>query len=489
MAENEKCFCHFNGYQVKDATARKKLEECAVLKKGSGVDSVAQVITTESGEPSRDNKPVASGQSSVALGRFTAASGNCAMAVNYDTDATGDHSFAANVNTEAVGEASFSANKDNHAMGDASFAIGRSSYAGGENSISTGLITSAKGKNSATFGEGTRTGEDAETDPDSGINAVAMGKNTRANGKNAVAIGYLNYANGVNSFAGGSGSSATGQSDFAFGFENKASGGGSVAFGKGTSAKASYSFAGGDTTEVNERAYYSIAYGKGLKSTGEAQAIFGKFNMPMQNVVFAVGNGTSDEDRKNVFYITSDGRMYLGAQNLSTERISEIMLHLENKNNPHKITPEQIGAATTAQMQDAYDLAQDAYDLAGEAKQIATNATQNLEANYYNKNQVDEKRGLVRYHDSGKVNKTTFTTVLGDVKLLTVTVGKGSTAYTATIECASIGNELDSEGNPYTDTFWLPFEDSVLSVKKDIDSSLTISVSGGAAIWNWCAYK
>lgn len=296
-----------------------------VLKKGEGVDSIVQVVTWEGGteEEPLDNKPKATGYNSMALGPYCEAQADFAVALNYNNKATGENSFAANTGSEAKGTNSFAANRDNHANGDASFAIGRSDYADGENSLAAGLQTMAKGKNSATFGEGTRTGESITTDPESGLNAMAMGKMTHANGRNALATGYNTRASGMNSFAGGSGSSATGQADFAVGFDTVASGGGSAAFGKGTRAKASYSLAGGDNSEVGSGAYYSIVHGKELRATAEAQAVFGKYNNPVTGALFMIGNGSADGGRQNAFVVKKDS-IVVGSTELTEDEITQL---------------------------------------------------------------------------------------------------------------------------------------------------------------------
>lgn len=156
----------------------------------------------------------------------------------------------------------------------------------------------AKATRSAAFNLGKTEGEG----PNSGYN-FAVNSST-ASGIYAFAANN-STASGAKSFAIGNGI-ANGEFSFASGVSTGASGKATYTFGNScyTHGGSENSISGGYITHVYSK--NSIAYGKGLISEGDNQAIFGKFNKNDSNNIFEIGVGVSnsDTDRKNAFEVT-----------------------------------------------------------------------------------------------------------------------------------------------------------------------------------------
>lgn len=54
----------------------------------------------------------------------------------------------------------------------------------------------------------------------------------------------------------------------------------------------------------------SLSQGKGTIARGEAQAVFGKYNVPDRESLIIAGNGTADDDRSNAFKVDKGGNGY-----------------------------------------------------------------------------------------------------------------------------------------------------------------------------------
>ena len=66
----------------------------------------------------------------------------------------------------------------------------------------------------------------------------------------------------------------------------------------------------------------SLSQVKGTIARGEAQAVFGKYNVPDRESLIIAGNGTADDDRSNAFKVDKGGNGYFSGD-LSVEgRIS-----------------------------------------------------------------------------------------------------------------------------------------------------------------------
>ena len=62
----------------------------------------------------------------------------------------------------------------------------------------------------------------------------------------------------------------------------------------------------------------SFAYGSGLKLPNPNSAAFGKYNEEQEDVVFAIGGGTGEASRKDLFQIKADGSAQLNGKSIVT---------------------------------------------------------------------------------------------------------------------------------------------------------------------------
>lgn len=246
-----------------------------------------------------------------AEGWATKARGVAAHAEGYDNYAATDYSHAEGQKTVASG-------LRGHAEG-------MHTSASGENSHAEGYFTSANGKNSHAEGQSILVpgGDDISIALQAnGEAAHAEGCATKAYGKYSHAEGMYAYASGTCSHAEGVQTNANGTYSHAEGSNSKATGYASHAEGNYSIAKGSYSHAEGNNTEAigdsshaggyksSASAPYSFCHGRELRTVGiEPQAAFGCFNETNSSMLFSIGNGSSDTDRKNAFSINKSGTM------------------------------------------------------------------------------------------------------------------------------------------------------------------------------------
>lgn len=232
-----------------------------------------------------------------AEGWATKARGVAAHAEGYDNYAATDYSHAEGQKTVASG-------LRGHAEG-------MHTSANGENSHAEGYFTSANGKNSHAEGQSILVpgGDDISIALQAnGEAAHAEGCATKAYGTCSHAEGVQTNANGTYSHAEGSNSKATGYASHAEGNYSIAKGSYSHAEGNNTEAIGDSSHAGGYKSSAS--APYSFCHGRELRTVGiEPQAAFGCFNETNSSMLFSIGNGSSDTDRKNAFSINKSGTM------------------------------------------------------------------------------------------------------------------------------------------------------------------------------------
>ena len=322
--------------------------------KAGGIGALAAGYATE-----------AHGKYSTAFGNTTKA-GYAATALGRDTNANGRMSLAIGDATTALGQCSVAGGYNSTASNDGALAIGHTSTANGYYGTSRGLETKANGEYSTALGVRTEAGD----------RAVATGTDTKALGKESTAKGNLSKASGAQSFASGYDANAESALAFAHGDKVKALGTVSIALGAKTTAKGNFALAApyssnlaSDVTDLNlskeellnawrnspaynrfnlakgnfslalgrdcaalgdgsvalgyenvVKEWGSVAAGHNLISTGATQTVVGKFNNPDASHVFQVGGGTSDTNRKNVFWVKADGTTSLD------EKIADITI-------------------------------------------------------------------------------------------------------------------------------------------------------------------
>ena len=111
------------------------------------------------------------------------------------------------------------------------------------------------------------------------------------------ASGDYSHAEGMNAQAGGAASHAEGLNTITSGDYSHAEGNFCIAIGN-------CSHAGGKDSGTSYEA--SFVHGTGVKDSGPNSVAFGKYNKNTQGILFAIGDGSSGDDRKNAFEVKSD---------------------------------------------------------------------------------------------------------------------------------------------------------------------------------------
>lgn len=78
---------------------------------------------------------------------------------------------------------------------------------------------------------------------------------------------------------------------------------------------------------------YSFAHGKGVQAGTEAGVVFGKFNVPRSNALFAIGNGSSYTSQHDAFYVDVDGNVYIAGDIINGQmtQLTNKITQLENR--------------------------------------------------------------------------------------------------------------------------------------------------------------
>lgn len=273
------------------------------------------------------NGTYAQAESSHAEGQGTRATGNAkyAHAEGWATRVDGVAAHAEGYDNHAATDYSHAEGQKTVAFGLRGHAEGMHTSASGENSHAEGYFTSANGKNSHAEGQSILVpgGDDISIALQAnGEAAHAEGCATKAYGKYSHAEGMYAYASGICSHAEGIQTNANGTYSHAEGSGTKTAGYASHAEGQGSIAKGNYSHAEGSNTEAigagshaggyksNASAPYSFCHGTELRTVGILpQAAFGRFNETNSSMLFSIGNGSSDTNRKNAFSINDFGTM------------------------------------------------------------------------------------------------------------------------------------------------------------------------------------
>ena len=135
----------------------------------------------------------------------------------------------------------------------------------------------------------------------------AQGKRAFAEGTNTVAIGKYSHAEGDNSVTLGNDSHAEGYGTVTYGNASHAEGSGSIAEGMASHAGGSVTLAKGDAsfahgTGTQAIGTHSAAFGNNTKTSRDNSFVIGTYNKD-SNAVFAIGNGSADTFRQNIFEV------------------------------------------------------------------------------------------------------------------------------------------------------------------------------------------
>lgn len=348
----EKCFCHFNGYQVKDATARKDIEtlkeednsikesfetfkeEDNSYKEAHALEEVGKK-TEDGGEIFGDyENNSAIGKGSSASGIKTKA-GNKAFKIlaiskkeeahTYDITLRGDVSSGAE--PYVIGDiVQITANVNFNNC----FKISNISITDG-NSVVTVERVDMRSVQAMSLGyEHPSNAENwlyvagkdnGEISPWLAV-ATATGEEVVASGNGAFGSGYDNVISGDFGFSSGR-ANLTGYAGFTSGAQNEA---GDYAFASGNGNKATGidSFASGVNTQATKygsraggsgtvaRNEFATAEGLGTRTYRQAQFVCGQYNKARKNTLFEVGNGASETEFSNAFEVYEDGSIGAG---------------------------------------------------------------------------------------------------------------------------------------------------------------------------------
>lgn len=318
----------------------------------SGVNSIALVSGTASGDSSVAVKGTASGSNAIAL--TGTASGN--NSISLDGTASGVNSVsiqgtAKSTDSVAIGQGAIAETGQGamglikgHATGQQSLATNASS-ASGTNSVAMNLSSAsntqsfavnnstASGVNSASLNKGNASAENSistNISTATGVNSAALNNGT-ASGEGSVAMNY-GKADGKGSVAIGLGTVAKGEYSLAQGHESRANNYDSHAEGYGTNASrdqshtegivtttnglASHAEGQGSTTGTNATA--SHAEGSYTIANNESEHAQGKYNVSdteNSGTLFTIGNGTAEDNRHNVVGIYHNGDINIEGPN------------------------------------------------------------------------------------------------------------------------------------------------------------------------------
>lgn len=198
---------------------------------------------------------------------------------------------------------------ENKALGSFSLAEGNQTSASGAYSHAQGTATSVTANSAHGQGYGTTA---------SSVYSHAQGRETLASSYASHAEGYRTVASGTHAHTEGAQTTASGQDSHAQGINTLASGQYSHAEGSATSASGLGSHTGGRNTA--SYVSYGFSHGYGLTNSTtcpQGQVIFGKYNVNSTTAAFIIGQGTGTNSRKNIFTVSTDGKVTARANGIS----------------------------------------------------------------------------------------------------------------------------------------------------------------------------
>ncbi|WP_299335810.1 tail fiber domain-containing protein [uncultured Psychroserpens sp.] len=247
----------------------------------------------------------ATGELSVAFGRYSQAIGYSSFAMGDIASAGGEQSFAFGEQSSSPGDFSVSMGFNNLTSGDYSSALGRSNLARGDFSFAVGRSNQISSSSEDAFAFG-------QSNLINGIGSVAIGMDNSVTQPNSFAFGQNNDISeyGYRSFAFGYGNVNDAPDSFTFGYENIASGSSSIALGFRAQALGATSFAHGN----NVTAYSQREIVFGSYNTTYTPQSYGPFETDL-NRLFVVANGgytLGQLIRRNALTILKNGYTGIG---------------------------------------------------------------------------------------------------------------------------------------------------------------------------------
>lgn len=265
----------------------------------AGQDSMATGYNTkaiDSATHAEGSNTIAVGSWSHAEGSYTVASGSYSHAEGRSTIACGNFSHAEGNSTTASGNTS-------HSEGDSTTAEAIYSHAEGTSTTASSISAHAEGYHTTASGDSSHS--EGYYTTASGDYSHAGGRNTTASNDGAYAEGYYTTASGNSSHSEGYYTTANGDYSHAEGSNTTASGSYSHAEGYQTQASGNYSHAEGYYTQANGN--YSHAMGNNTIAAGAYQTVMGQYNVSNSSAPFIIGNGSSTNNRSNLFTVNNAG--------------------------------------------------------------------------------------------------------------------------------------------------------------------------------------
>lgn len=278
------------------------------------------------------NSNTASSDKAFILGQGNTVSGECAVAEGVGNTASGSWSHAQNAGCTASGAYSTALGTDAKAIGQSSLAF--CGTAEGRGSIALLAGSNAQGDYSIAIGGGAKTTTLANSSFAIGAGAQANSPHSFVFGGSAKSEGSgysITLGNGSTSYDGskviGDGSTAYGSNTIALGSGINTHNSGVPVIGNGnvlpenvTNAIIIGNHGDGDyLTEItnncinigfsNKITGKGLAYGQGLKVTKDSEIAIGRYNLSNSDIIFSIGNGTSDDNRSNLLTIYKDGKV------------------------------------------------------------------------------------------------------------------------------------------------------------------------------------
>ena len=240
----------------------------------------------------------------------------------------GPYSIAMGYQCRALGNSSAAIGRGAIAIGDYGYAIGyEAEITRGENSLAFGKQAKCYAGYNISIGNGAKTGN--STAPDSVAyafeNCLAIGTDAEAKMLSCTAIGEKAKALAQNSVCIGGRSSSSGLGDsVSIGYWSSVSDFHCVAVG--TYAQASDEKAVAVGPYANASAEGAVAIGYAAKAEYDYQFACGKYNNPVANLAFILGNGTDNNNRANITTIDTSGNMVIagGLTQHSDGRLKEV---------------------------------------------------------------------------------------------------------------------------------------------------------------------
>ena len=230
----------------------------------------------------------------------------------------GLNNFAENVLATVWGKYNEASGENSTVWGEDNQASGLRATSWGEGNVSSALNSTTWGKlNNATENTSTAWGI---SNTASHAYTTAWGSNNTASGFASTVWGYNN--NGIGSYTTvfGNDNTVNGSNGVAWGVNNQVDSLHSTAWGKNNVLNRPYSTVYG-TNNTSEGAFNSIAgedniatgdhnviFGKGCVADKDYEVVLGKFNNSYNtNLIFTIGDGTSDSNRNNLFTVSKNG--------------------------------------------------------------------------------------------------------------------------------------------------------------------------------------